>query len=95
MCLFCVLCADTMRKIKDVIRLAKDKVGATVQQAQMGQLAKQPGMSMMKSFESAANMILNRARTDVWLATLAVLVPAITFCCCQLLRSLVTRSLSR
>ena len=56
---------DTMKRIGDTIRVAKAKVKRTVQEAQAGHLTKQPGLSMVKTFESLANVILNKARTDV------------------------------
>ena len=56
--------AKTMLSVSEIISQAKDKVQSIVQTAQEGRLKRQPGQSLMQSFEAVVNECLNKATTE-------------------------------
>ena len=63
----------TMRKVSTIIKEAKDSVHGMVQKGQAGELKRQPGQSMMQSFEALVNECLNKARDQASKAVTEVL----------------------
>eukprot|EP00392_Amoebophrya_sp_AT5.2_P004718 g4726.t1 len=55
---------ETMTRVGETLRSAKDKVAETVAKAQRGELDTQPGKTMHQSFEHAVNQSLNSAREE-------------------------------
>ncbi len=55
---------ETMQRVAETLRGAKDKVAETVAKAQRGELDTQPGKTMHQSFEHAVNQSLNSAREE-------------------------------
>eukprot|EP00877_Chromochloris_zofingiensis_P013598 jgi/Chrzof1/8492/Cz03g13040.t1 len=55
---------STMRTINTIIEVAKEDVKRIIENFQAGKLEAQPGRSMMESFESRVNAVLNKARDD-------------------------------
>lgn len=65
--------AKTISNVADIIEQAKQTVQQIVQTAQQGKLQRQPGQSLMQSFESVVNECLNKARDDSSKTVLKVL----------------------
>ena len=57
--------AVTMKKIQKTLNDAKEKVKDIMERGQAGTLKGQPGKSLMESFESHVNTVLNDARSSV------------------------------
>lgn len=55
---------ETMKQIEEHIIAAKIQVSDFVKQGQRGILLKQPGRTMVESFEQLVNKVLNKARDD-------------------------------
>jgi len=55
---------ETLAKITQTIHKAKEEVKERQVDAQQGRLERQPGRTMMESFEFVINQILNKARND-------------------------------
>ena len=64
---------STMRRVSTIIKEAKDAVHGMVAKGQAGQLKRQPGQSMMQSFEALVNECLNKARDQASKAVTEVL----------------------
>jgi len=58
----CIADAHTMAAINRTIQEAKDEVRQLIRLAQEGRLERQPGKTMLESFEACVNRVLNSAR---------------------------------
>ncbi|KAK4532844.1 hypothetical protein CCYA_CCYA14G3701 [Cyanidiococcus yangmingshanensis] len=58
----CIADANTMAAINRTIQEAKDEVRQLIRLAQEGRLERQPGKTMLESFEACVNRVLNSAR---------------------------------
>mmetsp|Transcript_1124 Transcript_1124/g.1872 ORF Transcript_1124/g.1872 Transcript_1124/m.1872 type:complete len:1737 (-) Transcript_1124:140-5350(-) len=54
--------AETMTEIRDVIDQAKIKVRKLIKKAQRGAIERQPGKTMIETFETKVNTVLNKTR---------------------------------